>query len=118
MRERYDEIGLRQLLRDAELHRRTGRRLGRGGRPGLAARVRGLDRTVYRRRRVPMDDLIALCEGLRAAVPSVLAPGELPRPTQALDEAIARLHAGTAGSPATRARRTPSCSSSTRAAER
>ena len=36
-----------------------------------------------------MDDLINLCEGIRAALPSVLAPGELPRPSEALDAAIA-----------------------------
>ena len=35
-----------------------------------------------------MDDLIALCEGLRAALPSVLAPGELPLAGEALDAAI------------------------------
>ena len=35
-----------------------------------------------------MDDLIALCEGLRAAFPSVLAPGELPAADAALDAAI------------------------------
>jgi hypothetical protein len=35
-----------------------------------------------------MDDLVALCEGLRGAVPSVLAPGELPAAWAALDAAI------------------------------
>jgi hypothetical protein len=44
---------------------------------------------LYRRRRVPLDDLIRLCEGLRAAFPTVLAPGELPDASAALDAAIA-----------------------------
>ena len=35
-----------------------------------------------------MDDLVALCEGLRAAFPSVLAPGEMSPASEALDAAI------------------------------
>ena len=64
-----------------------------------------------------MDDLVALCEGLRAAFPSVLAPGELPVAGAALDAAIAvyRWHRRLAGDAR---KRTPSSSSSTRAAER
>ena len=38
-----------------------------------------------------MDDLIALCEGLRAALPGVLAPGEMAPADAALDEAIERV---------------------------
>jgi hypothetical protein len=54
---------------------------------------------VYRRKAIPMDDLIALCEGLRAAIPSTLAPGELPAANAALDAAIAvyRWHRRLAG---------------------
>jgi hypothetical protein len=35
-----------------------------------------------------MDDLVALCEGLRAAFPGVLAPADLPAADAALDAAI------------------------------
>jgi hypothetical protein len=35
-----------------------------------------------------MDDLVALCEGLRAALPGVLAPGEMAPADAAIDEAI------------------------------
>ena len=35
-----------------------------------------------------MDDSIALCEGLRSALPGVLAPGELAVGDEALDAAI------------------------------
>jgi hypothetical protein len=45
---------------------------------------------VYRRKRVPLDDLINLCEGLRLALPSVLAPDELGRADAAIDAAIAQ----------------------------
>jgi hypothetical protein len=44
---------------------------------------------VYRRKKVPLGDLMNLCEGLRQALPDVLAPGELPEAGVALDEAIA-----------------------------
>ena len=65
-----------------------------------------------------MDDLVALCDGLRAALPSVLAPGELAAAGEALDAAIGvyRWHRRIAGD--ARQARTPSSSSSTRAAER
>jgi hypothetical protein len=54
---------------------------------------------VYRRRRTPMDDLVALCEGLRVAFPSVLTPGELGVASESLDAAIAgyRWHRRLAG---------------------
>jgi hypothetical protein len=45
---------------------------------------------VYRRKQVPLDDLINLCEGLRAAFPMALAPSELSDAEKALDAAIAR----------------------------
>ena len=43
---------------------------------------------VYRRRRVPMDDLTQLGEGFRASVRSVLGPDEQPAADAALDAAI------------------------------
>ena len=45
---------------------------------------------VYRRKRVPLDDLINLCEGLRAALPLTLAPPETVDAEAALDAAIAQ----------------------------
>jgi hypothetical protein len=89
LRERYDEVGLRLLLRDA-----------RGAVDELAKSLASADPSfvsewadqvapIYRRRRVPMDDLIALAEGLRLATDSVLAPGERESIDTALDQAIA-----------------------------
>ena len=43
---------------------------------------------VYRRRRIPMDDLIALCEGLRQALPGVLSFDESVPAEATLDAAI------------------------------
>jgi hypothetical protein len=86
--ERYDEAGLRNLLRDAELL---------ADRVALCVETREPDRAreygewtaaLYRRRRVPMDDMVGLCEGLRTALTSLLAPGEVAPASAALDEAI------------------------------
>lgn len=88
MRERYDEAGLRQLLLDAEL-------LADRVAVGVAANAPDVGREyaewtapVYRRRRVPMDDLIALCHGLHQAFADVLSPDEMVVADATLDQAI------------------------------
>lgn len=88
MRDRYDETGQRQLLRDATLLAERITLCVATGNPALAREYAEWTAPVYRRRGVPMDDLVALCEGLRAALPSVLAPTELAAASAALDEAI------------------------------
>ena len=115
---RYDEAGLRQLLRDAELLAERVALCVATDEPDLAREYGEWTAPLYRRRRVPMDDLVALCEGLRAALPSVLAPGETGAAGAALDAAHRRLPLA----PPPRRRRAQaqrrSSSSSTRAAER
>ncbi|MFL5672142.1 MAG: hypothetical protein ACJ77C_08640 [Chloroflexota bacterium] len=86
---RYSEAGLRQLLRDTGLLAERVAVALETAAPGSARDYAEWTVPLYRRRRVPMDDLIALCNGLRAALPTVLAPGELPLAGEALDEAIA-----------------------------
>ena len=98
-RARYDEAGLRARLHDATL---------------LAERLAiavGLDDAapmseygekvtpVYRRKKVPLDDLTRLCEGLRAALPRTLSDEELASAGRGLDAAIAafRWHRRLAG---------------------
>jgi hypothetical protein len=88
IRTRYDEAGQRHLLHDAELLAERIALAVAAGDPRPASDYADMTAPVYRRRRVPMDDLVALCEGLRAALPSVLAPAELPAAGTALDEAI------------------------------
>ena len=85
---RFDETGLRQLLRDAELLAERVAVSVETDRPDLAREYAEWTAPVYRRRGVSMDDVVALCEGLREAFPSVLAPGELPAADAALDAAI------------------------------
>ena len=54
---------------------------------------------VYRRKQVPLDDLIHLCEGLRAASAASSPASRSTSPRMALDEAIAvfRWHRRIAG---------------------
>ena len=73
--QRYDEAGLRHLLRDAEL---LAERVALcvATRPAGRAREYGeWTAALYRRRRVPMDDMVGLCEGLRTALPERPRPG-------------------------------------------
>lgn len=88
IRERYDEAGQRHLLHDAALLAERVAIAVAAGDTAPAADYADMTAPVYRRRRVPMDDLVALCEGLRFAMPSVLAPAELPVAGAALDVAI------------------------------
>jgi hypothetical protein len=87
-RDRYDETGLRNLLSDAEVFIER-----------LALCVAGNDShwlkdfadqtaTVYRRRRVPMDDVVRLMEGIRASARGVLSEAETVPADAAIDEAI------------------------------
>lgn len=87
-RARYDEAGLRNLLRDAEVLADR-----------LALCVAGSDAywlkefadqtaPVFRRRDVPMDDVTRICEGLKTAAHGVLSDDEAVPADQALDEAI------------------------------
>lgn len=86
--ERYDEAGLRQLLRDAELLvDRVALSVGSGD-PRFTRGYADMLSPQYRRRKVPLDDLIALCEGIRAALPGVLTPDERGSAGAALDAAI------------------------------
>ena len=85
---RYDEAGLRQLLRDAELLAERVALCVATDKPDLAGEYGEWTAALYRRRGVPMDDLVGLCEGLRTALTSLLAPGEVAPAGAALDEVI------------------------------
>ena len=86
--ERYDEAGLRHLVRDAELLVERVALSVETRQPDLSREYGEWTAPVYRRRGTPMDDLIGLCEGLRVAFPSILAPGELDASSAALDAVI------------------------------
>jgi hypothetical protein len=88
IRDRHGELGMRRLLRDTEpMIDRLALALAAND-PGAVAAWADWVVPLYRRRKVPMDDLVQLCEGLRLAVAAVLGPAELEAANAALDEAI------------------------------
>jgi hypothetical protein len=90
MRDRYDELGLRRLLRDVEtLLEQVAVCIASGGIEPLRSFVDWVA-PVYRRRSVPMDDLIQLADGLRASVATVLSGPETPALHAAIDAAVER----------------------------
>lgn len=93
MQERYDELGLRRLLNDAAVHIDAVAVALASNDPGYAAHWAEMASPVYRRRRVSMDDLVTLCEGIRRAIATVLSPEERVVAERALDEASGRYHA-------------------------
>ena len=88
MRERYDEAGLRQRLRDAELLIERVALSVASGDTTFTRTYADMVAPLYRRRFVPLDDQIALCNGIRASLPGVLTPDELASAGEALDAAI------------------------------
>jgi hypothetical protein len=87
---RNDEAGLRQRLWDAELLAERVALAVATGSPVAAREYADWTAPVYRRKKVPLDDLINLCEGLRGALPLALAPHEMADAVAAIDEAIAQ----------------------------
>lgn len=85
---RHDEFGLRRLLRDTEILVDRLAQCVAGHDPHWMREFADQSATIYRRRRVPMDDVVAICEGLRAAIRSHLSPEELVPADAALDEAV------------------------------
>ena len=91
IRDRYDDVGLRQLLRDAGVCLdRIAMSVASGNIHYPAEWVEWVA-PLYRRRKVPMDDLVTLHEGLRRVIRSYLGPQELAVAEAAIDGAIVRL---------------------------
>jgi hypothetical protein len=90
LRDRNDEAGLRARLHDARLLAERLAMCVAADDVTPAREYADWTSPVYRRKGVPLDDLINLCEGLRSAVPTILAPGELASADAALDAAIAQ----------------------------
>ena len=89
--ERLGELGMRRLLRDAPVFVERLALCVAGNDPGFLRDWVDSLTPVYRRRRVPMDDIKALCEGIRTASLAVLSPAEHVPASTAIDEAIAVL---------------------------
>lgn len=89
LRERLGETGLRQLLRDTEIYLERIARAIAADDPAQVGLWADWVVPAYRRRKVPMDDLVTLSEGLRAALPAILSPSERIPAEAAIDEAMA-----------------------------
>lgn len=86
--ERFDEAGLRGLLADAAVELERVAMSVASGSPRFVADWAEWVAPLYRRRRVPLDDLINLSEGIRRAVRTVLGPAEAEVADQAIDEGV------------------------------
>ncbi len=76
MRARYDDIALRQLLRDYLQHiEQLARALETGSETFVTDYGEWLV-PIYRRRRIPMKDFVLMLVGLEEALPGVLAPDD------------------------------------------
>ncbi len=99
MRERHDEATLRGLLADAAaLVDRLAVSVAAAD-PGHMATFAEMVAVRYRKRGIPMDDVVRLCEGLRRAAQAVLPPHAAAAVDPGLDAAIAvfRWHRRLAG---------------------
>ncbi|TAK01808.1 MAG: hypothetical protein EPO36_04065 [Chloroflexota bacterium] len=90
-RGRYADLALRELLSDAEtMVDRLADAIGSGD-PAVLGRWAEQVAPRYRKRGVPMDDVIGIAEGLRATAATVIAPGAQPAVDAAIDAAVAAL---------------------------
>lgn len=98
-RDRHDETSLRNLLGDAEVFVDALALCVAGDDPHWLRELADQTATVYRRRKVALDDVIRLFEGLRASTRGALTADEMVPADRALDEAIAvfRWHRRLAG---------------------
>jgi hypothetical protein len=87
-RDRYDELRLRELLADlAAFIRRLAMAVASND-PRVMSSWAEAVAVRYRKRLVPMDDVVTLCEGLRSAAPAVVTPLAMPAVDAGLDAAI------------------------------
>ena len=91
LRDRHDDLALRELLADLEAMVDILATSVASGDPVPMARWAEAVAVRYRKRRVPMDDVVSLCEGLRRGSAAVVTPTAMPAVDAALDASIAVL---------------------------
>lgn len=90
-RERHGDLALRQLLADAEaMIDQLAVALASGDTAVMGGWAEHLAPR-YRKRGVPLDDVIGITEGIRVATATVIAPDALPALDGAIDAAVAVL---------------------------
>jgi hypothetical protein len=87
--DRHDETVRAALLADLEAFVDRLIASVASGDPHAMATFADLVAVRYRKRRIPMDDVITLCEGLRRAAAAAVEPGAEPSIDAAIDEAVA-----------------------------
>lgn len=87
--ERHPELVRQALLADLEAFVDRLASAIASDHPHAMAMFADLVAVRYRKRKIPMDDLVTLCDGLRRAASAVVEPGAMPAVDAALDEAIA-----------------------------
>jgi hypothetical protein len=90
LRDRYDALGLRRLLRDADVFVERIVDSIRGDDPEPARWFADSVPPAYRRRKVPMDDLVSLAEGIRGAIGGILPVADMRPVDEAVDAMIER----------------------------
>ena len=89
LKERHDDLVRQALLADLEAFvDRLATAVGSGDAHAMAT-FADLVSVRYRKRKIAMDDLITLCNGLRRAAGAVVEPGAMPAIDAGLDESIA-----------------------------
>jgi hypothetical protein len=86
--DRYDDLARQSLLSDLEAFVDRLVTAVSSADPRAMATFADLVAVRYRKRKVPMDDLVTLCEGLRRAGAAMVEPDSVPAIDAALDEAI------------------------------
>lgn len=90
-RERHDDMTLRELLADTlALVDRLALAIGTGDPHALGGFAEHVSPR-YRKRGVPLDDVIGIANGLRAAAATAIAPDAVPALDASIDAAIAAL---------------------------
>jgi hypothetical protein len=87
--DRYSELVRAALLADLEAFVDRLVTALASGDPHAMATFADLVAVRYRKRKVSMDDVVTLCEGLRRAAAAVVGPASVPAVDAAIDEAIA-----------------------------
>ncbi|NJD28389.1 MAG: hypothetical protein FIA92_08835 [Chloroflexi bacterium] len=88
MGERHDELALRGLLADLSAFIDRLAIAVAAEDPGVMANFAEMVAVRYRKRAIPMDDVVTLCEGLRRSAQAVLPSAVAPVVDPAIDEGI------------------------------
>jgi hypothetical protein len=88
LRDRHDPVVLQALLADLDAFADRLVVAVSSGDPGAMATFADLVAVRYRKRKIPMDDVVTLCEGLRRTAVAVVESTAAPAVEAAIDAAV------------------------------